>query len=115
LPEVVPALPESEGWSEPGPEIVAPQSGQTIAETSADGGIKEGTKKLRDKVDQLQAALGKARSELETARKEKESINTRLKETNSKLEKAENDRKESRASQESRVKEQQQLRAEVSH
>jgi Flp pilus assembly protein TadD len=115
LPEVVPALPESEGWSEPGPEIVAPQSGQTIAETSADGGIKEGTKKLRDKVDQLQAALGKARSELETARKEKESINTRLKETNSKLEKAENDRKESQASQESRVKEQQQLRAEVSH
>jgi hypothetical protein len=48
LPEVVPALPESEGWSEPGPEIVAPQSGQTIAQTSADGGIKEGTKRKRN-------------------------------------------------------------------
>ena len=136
LPEVVPALPESEGWSEPGPEIVAPQSGQTIAQTSADGGIKEGTKKLRDKLDQLQAALGKARSELETARKEKETINTHLSETHSKLEKAENDLekarksehqtrdelaqaeeslKASQASQESSVREQQQLRAEVSH
>ena len=136
LPEVVPALPESEGWSEPGPEIVAPQSGQTIAQTSADGGIKEGTKKLRDKLDQLQAALGKARSELETARKEKETINTHLSETHSKLEKAENDLekarksehqtrdelaqaeeslKASKASQESSVGEQQQLHAEVSH
>ena len=136
LPEVVPALPESEGWSEPGPEIVAPQSGQTIAQTSADGGIKEGTKKLRDKLDQLQAALGKARNEVETARKEKETINTHLSETHSKLEKAENDLekarksehqtrdelaqaeeslKASKASQESSVGEQQQLHAEVSH
>jgi len=136
LPEVVPALPESEGWSEPGPEIVAPQSGQTIAQTSADGGIKEGTKKLRDKLDQLQAALGKARNEVETARKEKETINTHLSETHSKLEKAENDLEKARKSehqtrdelaqaqeslkasqalQESSVREQQQLHAEVSH
>src|SRR5207249_2316454 len=56
LPEVVPALPESEGWSEPGPEIVAPQSNQTVAQRSADAGIEEATKKLRDKLDQLQAA-----------------------------------------------------------
>src|SRR5438093_8328456 len=90
LPEVAPALPESDGWSEPGPEVVAAQLGETTAQPSPDPAIKEATKKLRDKVDQLQAALGKARTELETARKEKESINTRLKETNSKLEKAEN-------------------------
>src|SRR5438034_567375 len=90
LPEVAPALPESDGWSEPGPEVVAAQLGETTAQLSPDPAIKEATKKLRDKVDQLQAALGKARTELETARKEKESINTRLKETNSKLEKAEN-------------------------
>ena len=115
LPEVVPALPGSDGWSEPGPEVVAPQLGETVGETSRDAVIKDATRKLRDKVDQLQATLGKARSELETARKEKESINTRLKETNSKLEKAENDRKASQASQESTIREQEQLRGEIGH
>jgi Flp pilus assembly protein TadD len=70
---------------------------------------------LRDKVDQLQAALGKAHSELETARKEKETINTRLKETNSKLEKAEDDLKLSLGSHESGTTEQLQLRGEVAH
>ncbi len=136
LPEVVPALPESEAWSEPGPEVVAPQLGETIGQTSRDAAIKEATKKLRDKVDQLQAALGKARGDLETARKEKETVNTRLKETNSKLEKAENDLEKARksehqtrdklaqaeeslrasqASQESSIREQQQLRVDVAH
>ena len=132
LPEVVPALPESNAWSEPGPEVVAPQLGETT-QTSSDAATKEATKKLREKIDQLQAALGKARSELETARKEKETVNTGLKETSSKLERAENDlekvrksehqtrdelvqTKESlRASQESSISEQQQLRAEVAH
>ena len=115
LPEVVPALPESEAWFEPGPEVVAPQLGETVAQTSRDAAIKEATKKLRDKVDQLQTALGKVRSELETARKEKETVDTRLKETNSKLEKAENDRKASKASQESTIREQEQLRGEIAH
>lgn len=135
LPEVAPALPESDGWSEPGPEVVAAQLGETTAQPSADPAIKEATKKLRDKVDQLQAALGKAQSELETARIEKETVNTRLKETNAKLENAEHDLENARkseqqtrdqlakaeeslrasqASQESSIKEQQQLRAEVS-
>src|SRR6266487_4168918 len=90
LPEVVPALPESNAWSEPGPEVVAAQLGETTAQPSPDPAIKEATKKLHDKVDQLQAALGKARTELETARIEKETVNTRLKETNAKLENAEN-------------------------
>src|SRR4029077_3425447 len=115
LPEVVPALPERNAWSEPGPEVVAPQLGETVVETSRDTAGKETTKKSRDKVDQLQAALGKARSELETARQEKESIKTRLKETDSKLEKAENDRKASKASQESTIREQEQLRGEIAH
>jgi Tfp pilus assembly protein PilF len=136
LPEVAPALPESGGWSEPGPDVVAPQSGETTAETSRDSTTKEAAKKLHDKVDQLQAALGKARSELESARKEKETVNTRLTETNSKLEKVQNDLEKakkseqqtrdqlakaeeslraSQASQESSIKEQQQLRAEVAH
>src|SRR5437660_679641 len=136
LPEIAPAMPESDGWSEPGPEVVAAQLGETTAQPSADPAIKEATKKLRDKVDQLQAALGKARSELETARIEKETVNTRLKETNAKLENAEHDLEKakkseqqtrdqlakaeeslraSQASQESSIKEQQQLRAEVAH
>src|SRR6266567_4795951 len=136
LPEVAPALPESDGWSEPGPEVVAAQLGETTAQPSPDPAIKEATKKLRDKVDQLQAALGKARSELETARIEKETVNTRLKETNAKLENAEDDLEKakksehqtrdqlaqaeeslraSQASQESSVREQQQSRAEVAH
>jgi Flp pilus assembly protein TadD len=135
LPEVVPALPESEGWSEPGPEVVAAPLGETIAQTPRDASIKEATKKLRDRVDQLQAALSKTRSELETARKEKETVNTRLKETNSKLEKAQSDLekvrksehqthdqlakaeeslKASQASQQNSIREQQQLRTEVS-
>jgi Flp pilus assembly protein TadD len=131
LPEIAPVLPESDGWSEPGPEVVAAQSGETTAQPSDDPTIKEATKKLRDKVDQLQAALRKARSELETARIEKETVNTRLKETNAKLENAEHDLQEAknseqhtrdqlakaedslRASQESNIKEQQQLRADV--
>src|SRR5436309_8257751 len=136
LPEVAPALPESDGWSEPGPDVVALQSGETTAETSRDSAIKEPAKELHDKVDQLQAALCKARSELESARKEKETVNTRLTETNSKLEKVQNDLEKakkseqqtrdqlakaeeslraSQASQESGIKEQQQLRAEVAH
>jgi Flp pilus assembly protein TadD len=136
LPEVVPALPESEGWSEPGPEVLAAQLDHANTQTSRDAAIKEATKKLRDKIDQLQAALGKAHSELETARKEKETVNTGLKETNSKLERTENDLAKARqsehqtgdelvqtkeslrasqASQESSIREQQQLRAEVGH
>ncbi|MFZ0915511.1 MAG: tetratricopeptide repeat protein [Candidatus Udaeobacter sp.] len=136
LPEIAPALPESDGWSEPGPDVVAPQSGETTAQTSPDSATKEATRKLRDKVDQLQTALGKTRNELETARIEKETVNTRLKETNAKLENAEHDLEKaknseqqtrdqlakaeeslraSQASQESSIKEQEQLRAEVSH
>jgi myosin heavy subunit len=88
LPEVVPSLPEDDSWSEPGPEVVAPQGLDTFSQGSSDGAIEEATKKLRRKVDQLQAALEKSRSDLETARKEKKAINTRLEETNFKLDDA---------------------------
>jgi myosin heavy subunit len=88
LPEVVPSLQDSEGWSEPGPEVVAPQGFDTVSQGSSDGAIEEATRKLRRKVDQLQAALEKSRSDLETARKEKDAANTRLQETSSKLENA---------------------------
>jgi len=134
LPEVAPWLPESDAWSEPVPEVVAPQGAETIAQVSSDAAIKEATKKLHSKVDQLQTALEKSRADLEIARKEKELVNTRLKETASKLEKAQNEIEKSKksegqvrdqlaqvqeslkalqSSRDSSTKEQQQLRAEV--
>src|SRR6266568_9100628 len=134
LPEVAPSLPEGEAWSEPGPEVVAPQGGERIGQVSSDAAIKEATRKMRTKVDQLQAALEKSRGDLETARKEKELVSGRLKESASKLEKAQNEIEKSKksegqvrdqlaqvqeslkalqSSRDSSVKEQQQLRAEV--
>ena len=101
---------------------------------TSDVAVKEATKKLRGKVDQLQSALDKSRSDLDTARKEKELVDARLKETSSKLEKAQNETEKSKkserdlrdqlthaqdslktlqASRDSGSKEQQQLRSEV--
>ena len=61
--------------------------------------IKEATKKLNDKVDQLQADLDKSRKELETAQKEKESVSGKLNETNSKLTQAQSELEKSRAAE----------------
>jgi Flp pilus assembly protein TadD len=133
LPDIAPAAPESDAWSEPGPEALAPQPRETVSERSRDTSVKVATKNLRDKVAELQAALDKTRGDLETARKEKGIVDTHLNETNSKLERAQNDLDEAKKSehqtrdqlaqlQESKAsqglegnsdKEQQQLRAEV--
>jgi len=91
LPDIAPAAPESDAWSEPGPEALEPQPNRTASDRLRDTPNKTATKNLRDKVAELQAALDKARGDLETARKEKEVVDTRLKETNSKLELAQND------------------------
>src|SRR5262245_49110839 len=100
LPEVVPSLPENEAaWSEPGPELVAPQGLDTISQASSDGAIEEATRKLRREVDQLQAALEKSGGDLETTRKEKEAVNTHLKETRSKLENAQKEIEASKKSE----------------
>jgi myosin heavy subunit len=99
LPEIVPSLPENEGWFEPGPEVVAPQGLEPISQASNDAAIEAATKKLRRKVDQLQAALEKSRSDLETARKEKEAASTRLQETSSKLENAQKEIETSKESE----------------
>ncbi|HEU5313812.1 MAG TPA: hypothetical protein VFU08_08300, partial [Candidatus Udaeobacter sp.] len=99
LPEVVPSLPENETWSEPGPEVVARQGFETVSQGSSDAAIEEATRKLRRKVDQLQAALEKSRSDLETARKEKEAVSTRLQETSSKLENAQKEIETSKESE----------------
>jgi len=91
LPEIAAAAPESDAWSEPGPEALAPEPRETVTERPKDTTIKAATKNLRDKVAELQAALDKTRGDLETARKEKEVVDVRLKETNSKLDQAQND------------------------
>jgi Flp pilus assembly protein TadD len=92
LPDLAPAAPESNAWSEPGPEALAPQpTTEIVADRSGESTAKGATKDLRDKVAELQAALEKTRADLETARKEKDVVDTRLKETNSKLEQAQND------------------------
>ncbi|HEY6153165.1 MAG TPA: tetratricopeptide repeat protein [Candidatus Udaeobacter sp.] len=133
LPDIAPAAPESDAWSEPGPEALAPQPNRIVSDPPRDV-PKTATKNLRDKVAELQAALDKARGDLETARKEKEVVDTRLKETNSKLEQAQNEldqvkksegqtrdqiaqlqesAKASQGSESTGGKEQQELRAEV--
>jgi Flp pilus assembly protein TadD/predicted nucleic acid-binding Zn-ribbon protein len=66
---------------------------------ASDAAIKEATKKLRGKVDQLQSALDKSRSDLETARREKELVDARLKETSSKLEQAQSEIEKSKKSE----------------
>src|SRR6266513_1028004 len=91
LPDIAPAAPESDAWSEPGPEALAAQPRQTVSERSRDTSVKVATNNLRDKVAELQAALDKTRGDLETARKEKDVVDTRLNETNSKLERAQID------------------------
>jgi Flp pilus assembly protein TadD len=99
LPDIAPAAPESDAWSEPGPEALAPQPTEKISERSRNTTIKTATRNLRDKVAELQAALEKTRGDLETARKEKEVVDTRLKETNSKLERAQKDADDAKKSE----------------
>lgn len=105
LPDIVPSLPESEAWSEPGPEVVAPQVPDTISQRSSDATIEEATRKLRGKVDQLQKALEQSRSDLEATRKGKEAVNAQLQETSSRLTDAQKDI-DSRKESERQVREQ---------
>src|SRR5205814_1619662 len=53
--------------------------------------IEQATRKLRDRVDQLEAELQKSRSQMSAAENEKQSLNGRLDETKSKLDKAQGD------------------------
>src|SRR5437588_5192431 len=53
--------------------------------------IEQATRKLRDRVDQLEAELQKSRTQMSAAENEKQSLNGRLDETKSKLGKAQGD------------------------
>src|SRR6478672_9797793 len=70
------------------PAPAAPPTSQPSASVASDAVIKEATKKLQDKVDQLQAELEKSRSQYDAVAKEKETLNGKLQETNTKLEQA---------------------------
>ena len=71
------------------PQPVTQQAPAAVAAaTPNEAAIKAATKKLQDKVDQLEADLKKSRTEITSVQKEKETLTGRLQETNSKLEKA---------------------------
>src|SRR4029079_6491602 len=55
--DIAPSSPESDAWSEPGPEALAPQPKEMASERSRDTSVKGATKNLRDKVSELQEAL----------------------------------------------------------
>src|SRR5256714_5472536 len=65
-----------------------PPASEPSASVASDAVIKEATKKLQDKVDQLQAELEKSRSQYDAVAKEKETLNGKLQDTNTKLEQA---------------------------
>ena len=90
LPEIAPVAPESDAWSEPGPEVVARPSDQALTYMQHDGGLKDPPKKLREKVAELQVALDKARRDLDDARKEKHVVDARLNDIQAKFVEANN-------------------------
>src|SRR5215208_100276 len=110
LPQIAPAAPESDAWSEPGPEALAPQPSETVSGRSRDT-AQGATKNWRDKVAELQAALDKTRADLATTRKEKEVVDTHLNDTNSKLERARNDLDQVKKSEHQKGDRQAQLQA----
>ena len=56
-----------------------------------DAAIKEATRKLRERVDQLQVELQRSRSKISQVEQDKETLNARLQESNSKLNQAQQD------------------------
>jgi Flp pilus assembly protein TadD/septal ring factor EnvC (AmiA/AmiB activator) len=72
----------------------APKTRDSVVEAAApapatnDTAIKNATRKLREKVEQLEAELHQSRSKVSEVEEEKEKLNSKLKESNSKLEQA---------------------------
>jgi Flp pilus assembly protein TadD/uncharacterized coiled-coil DUF342 family protein len=62
--------------------------GAVPAPAANDTAIKNATRKLREKVEQLEAELHQSRSKVSEVQEEKEKLNSKLKESNSKLEQA---------------------------
>jgi myosin heavy subunit len=81
----------------PQPSAVSPTA--PTAQVPNDAAIKEATKKLNEKIDQLQRELQKSRSQLETVQKDKESLNGRLNDTTTKLTQAHGDLEKSKTAE----------------
>jgi Flp pilus assembly protein TadD len=103
-----PVLPDKSGPAEPSVEVAAPRTGDAPVplppaeprpSVATDAAIKEATKKLQDKVDQLQVELQKSRTQYDAVAKEKENLSGRLQETNTKLEKAQADLERTRGAE----------------
>src|SRR5437588_2219671 len=69
-----------------GPVAPLPAAKPAPASTPNEVAIEQATRKLRDRVDQLEAELQKSRTQMSAAENEKQSLNSRLDETKSKLE-----------------------------
>src|SRR5437868_3060932 len=69
----------------------APPAVKQIVAVQNDAPIEEATRKLRDRVDQLEAELQKSRSQMSAVENEKQSLGSRLDETKSKLDKAQSE------------------------
>jgi Flp pilus assembly protein TadD/uncharacterized coiled-coil DUF342 family protein len=92
LPEAAPGLiPQPAAPAAPSIEI-SPRAGAPSKSPPAavpdDAAIREATRKLQDRVDQLQVDLQKSRTQFTEIEKEKDSLKGRLEESNSKLDKA---------------------------
>ena len=74
-----------------GPVAPLPAAKPAPASTPNEVAIEQATRKLRDRVDQLEAELQKSRTQMSAAENEKRSLNSRLDETKSKLGKAQGD------------------------
>jgi len=74
-----------------GPVAPLPAAKPAPASTPNEVAIEQATRKLRDRVDQLEAELQKSRTQMSAAENEKQSLNSRLDETKSKLGKAQGD------------------------
>ena len=77
----------------------APVSKPMPVSTPNEAAIEQATKKLRDRVDQLEADLQKSRAAMTAAETEKQSLNSRLDETKSKLDKAQGDLEKAKTSE----------------
>ena len=64
-----------------------------------DGAVQEATKKLRDRVEQLEAELQKSRTQIAAAQKDRETLSSKLQETNGKLDEAQKDLEKTRGAE----------------
>ena len=89
-PTIAPVITEKRPAAPPAPAVVAPPS-TPATQVVNDAAIRDATKKLQGKVDELQTELEKSKTRFAEVEKEKDALNSRLEETNSKLAKAQKD------------------------